>query len=83
MRIGNTISLAWYLTNRILISLLNKFTGMNNYIMHFLLLQMLLFQNENFAFIVSLTLTMRLSRFIIKLFSSHSKEIVEIRPKKK
>lgn len=82
MRIGNTISLAWYLTNRILISLLNKFTGMNNCIMHFFLLQMLFFQNENFAFKVSLTLTMRLSCFIIKLFSSLSKKIVEIRPKR-
>lgn len=30
MRIGNTISLAWCLTTRILISLLNKFTGINN-----------------------------------------------------
>lgn len=57
MPIGNTISLAWYLTNQIFISLLNKFTGINNCIMHFLLLRMLCFYNENFAFNVSLILT--------------------------
>lgn len=81
MRIGNTISLAWYLTNRILISLLNRFTGISNCIMHFLLLKMLLIQNENFAFKVSLSL-IRLPSFRIKLFSSLGKEIVEIGPKR-
>lgn len=82
MRIGNTISLACFLTNRILISLLNKFTGINNCIMCSLLVQMLFFQNENFTFKVSLMLMVTFSSFRIKLFSSLSKEIVETRPKR-
>lgn len=56
MRIGNTISLAWCLTTRTLISLLNKFTGRINNILHFFWLLKMLFQNENFAFKVSLSL---------------------------
>lgn len=47
-----------------------------------MLLQMLVFQNENFALQVSLTLMIRLSNFRVKVFSSLSKELVEIRPKR-